>query len=81
MSTNMANMTTVFRGNSSQETAIAPTVLPFYLSLYVGDLASTRYFNSRQLIGHEQFGLFVEGSSDRGINIKSLTTAPAGEWA
>jgi hypothetical protein len=81
MNTNMVNMTTVSRVNISQKTAIAPTVLPFHLSLCVEDLASTHYFDGSQLTGHKQFGLFVEGSSDRGIEIKSLTTAPTGEWA
>jgi hypothetical protein len=81
MNTNMVNMTTVFVENSSEEIAIAPTVLPFHLSLCVRNLASTRHFDGSQIAGHEQFGLFVEGSSSHEIEIKSLTTAPAGEWA
>jgi hypothetical protein len=81
MNTNMVNMTTVSLENSSEETAVVPTILPFHLSLCMGNLASARYFDGSQLTGHEQFGLFVESFSDRGIEIKSLTTAPAGEWA
>jgi hypothetical protein len=81
MSANMANMTTVSRENSFQETASALTVLPFHFSLGVRVLASTRHFDSSRLTGCEQFGLFIEDPSDRGIEITSLTTAPAGEWA
>ncbi len=73
MIANMVDMTTVSGENSFQETAIAPTVLPFHLSLCVRDLASNRYFDGSHRSGRARVGW--------GIEIKSLTTAPAGEWA